>query len=91
MPEQIPFTRGVPSADLLPVDDLRAAAVTAFDADPAAVLSYAPAGYPPLRRWIAERHRTADGRSVVDDPDDRHAALLSDGALGREHHRRRGA
>jgi len=28
-------------------------------------LSYAPAGYPPLRRWIAERHRTAPERVVV--------------------------
>jgi len=65
VPEQIPFTRGVPSADLLPIDDLRAAAVAAFEADPAAVLSYAPAGYPPLRRWIAERHRTAPERVVV--------------------------
>ena len=65
MPDQVPFTRGVPSADLLPVDDLRAAAFAAFDADPAAVLSYAPAGYPPLRRWIADRHGTAPDRVVV--------------------------
>ena len=65
MADQIPFTRGVPSADLLPVDDLRAAAVAAFETDPAAVLSYAPAGYPPLRRWIAERHGTTPDRVVV--------------------------
>ena len=65
MPDQIPFTRGVPSADLLPVDDLRAAAAAAFETDPAAVLSYAPAGYPPLRRWIAERHGTTPDRVVV--------------------------
>jgi DNA-binding transcriptional MocR family regulator len=63
--EQIPFTRGVPSADLLPVADLRAAASAAFDTDPAAVLSYAPSGYPPLRRWIADRHGTAPDRVVV--------------------------
>jgi 2-aminoadipate transaminase len=66
VPDQIPFTRGVPSADLLPIDDLRAAAVAAFERDdPAAVLSYAPAGYPPLRRWIAERHGTTPDRVVV--------------------------
>ncbi len=65
MPDQIPFTRGVPSADLLPIADLRAAAVAAFETDPAAVLSYAPAGYPPLRRWIAERHGTTPDRVVV--------------------------
>jgi DNA-binding transcriptional MocR family regulator len=65
VPDQIPFTRGVPSADLLPIDDLRAAAVAAFERDPAAVLSYAPAGYPSLRRWIADRHGTAPERVVV--------------------------
>jgi 2-aminoadipate transaminase len=65
VPEQIPFTRGVPSADLLPVDDLRAAAAAAFDRDPAAVLSYAPSGYAPLRGWIAERHGTSPERVVV--------------------------
>jgi 2-aminoadipate transaminase len=65
VPDQIPFTRGVPSADLLPIDDLRAAALAAFETDPAAVLSYAPAGYPPLRRWIADRHGTAPERVVV--------------------------
>jgi 2-aminoadipate transaminase len=65
VPDQIPFTRGVPSADLLPIDDLRAAAVAAFERDPAAVLSYAPAGYPSLRRWIADRHGTVPERVVV--------------------------
>ena len=46
----IPFTRGVPSADMLPVDDLRAAAAGCVEADdrPAA-LAYSPGGYPPLR------------------------------------------
>ena len=63
--DQIPFTRGVPSADLLPVADLRAAAAAAFEADAAAVLSYAPAGYPPLRSWIAGRHGTTPDRVVV--------------------------
>ena len=63
--DQIPFTRGVPSADLLPVADLRAAAAAAFEADAAAALSYAPAGYPPLRSWIAGRHGTTPDRVVV--------------------------
>ncbi|HUZ84747.1 MAG TPA: PLP-dependent aminotransferase family protein [Gaiellales bacterium] len=56
MPATIPFTRGVPSADLLPVDDLRAAALAALDADPAGALAYVPGGYRPLREWIAGRH-----------------------------------
>ena len=47
MADQIPFTRGVPSADLLPVADLRAAAAAAFEADAAAVLCTLP---PDIRR-----------------------------------------
>lgn len=61
----IPFTRGVPSADLLPVDDLRAAAVAVFDGDAAAALAYAPGGYAPLRRWIGERHGVDPGRVLL--------------------------
>ena len=59
----ISFARGAPSLDIVDVDGLKAAAVRAFDADPAAVTGYGPAtGYPPLREWIAERHGV-DGRA----------------------------
>ena len=54
---QIPFTRGVPSADLLPVDDLRAAVDSALTREPALALAYlGGAGHPGLRSWIGERH-----------------------------------
>ncbi len=61
----IPFTRGVPSADLLPVDDLRVAAQEALERDPAGALAYAPGGYLPLRRWIGERHGVAAERVLL--------------------------
>ena len=57
MPDQIPFTRGVPSADLLPVDDLRSAAETAF-ADPTSLSYGSGAGHAGLCAWIAARHGT---------------------------------
>jgi 2-aminoadipate transaminase len=57
MAETISFARGAPSLDIVDVDGLREAAVRAFEADPAGVTAYGTAvGYPPLRRWIAERH-----------------------------------
>ena len=61
----IPFTRGVPSADLLPVDDLRVAAQEALEHDPAGALAYAPGGYLPLREWIGERHGVAPERVLL--------------------------
>ena len=65
MPTQIPFTRGVPAADLIPVDDLRTATQHALDADPVAALSYAPGGYRPLREWIGARHGADAGRVLI--------------------------
>ncbi len=65
MPAQIPFTRGVPSADILPVADLREAASTALEREPALALSYSSgAGHPGLRSWIAGRHRVDASRVV---------------------------
>jgi 2-aminoadipate transaminase len=61
----IPFTRGVPAADLLPVADMRAAAARALDADAVSVLSYAPGGYGPLRAWIAGRHGVDPARVLL--------------------------
>jgi DNA-binding transcriptional MocR family regulator len=63
---QIPFTRGVPSADLLPVDDLRAAADAALTREPALALSYlGGGGHPGLRSWIGARHGVPAERVVV--------------------------
>ncbi len=61
----IPFTRGVPSADMLPVADLEAAAVAALREDGARALGYGPGGYLPLREWIAARHAVDPARVLL--------------------------
>jgi DNA-binding transcriptional MocR family regulator len=65
VPAPIPFARGVPSTDLLPVDDLRAAAQEALRRDAAGALAYAPNGYGPLREWIGARHGVDPGRVLL--------------------------
>jgi 2-aminoadipate transaminase len=53
----ISFARGAPSLDIIAVDELRAAADRAFQADPAGTFSYGTSGgYAPLRDWIAAYH-----------------------------------
>jgi 2-aminoadipate transaminase len=53
----ISFARGAPSLDIIDVEGLKAAAVRAFDADPAGITAYGTSlGYPPLREWIAAKH-----------------------------------
>ncbi|GAB3950288.1 hypothetical protein GCM10027614_50500 [Micromonospora vulcania] len=53
----ISFARGAPSLDIVDVEGLKAAAVRAFEADPAGVTAYGTSvGYVPLRKWIAEKH-----------------------------------
>ncbi|QGN46271.1 PLP-dependent aminotransferase family protein [Micromonospora sp. WMMD558] len=53
----ISFARGAPSLDIVDVEGLKAAAVRAFDADPAGVTAYGTSvGYLPLREWIAKKH-----------------------------------
>ena len=63
--DTISFARGVPSADLLPVDDLRAAAAKALEDNPAGALSYSPGGYRPLREWIGQRHGVSPDRVLM--------------------------
>ncbi|HEX8345293.1 MAG TPA: PLP-dependent aminotransferase family protein [Actinoplanes sp.] len=56
----ISFARGAPSLDIVDVEGLKAAAVRAFDADPAGVTAYGTSvGYGPLRKWIADKHGVA--------------------------------
>ncbi|NUR27000.1 MAG: PLP-dependent aminotransferase family protein, partial [Catenulispora sp.] len=56
----ISFARGAPSLDIIDIAGLKAAAVRAFDADPAGVTAYGTStGYPPLRKWIADKHGVA--------------------------------
>jgi DNA-binding transcriptional MocR family regulator len=55
--QTISFARGAPSLDIIDVPGLKAAAIRAFDVDPAAATGYGPGtGYPPLREWIAGRY-----------------------------------
>ena len=66
-PEQlISFARGAPSIDIIDVAGLKAAAVRAFDVDPAGVTAYGTSvGYLPLRKWIAEKHHVAPENVLV--------------------------
>jgi DNA-binding transcriptional MocR family regulator len=63
----ISFARGAPSADLLPVEAVRAAATAALDSDSTRALSYGTGiGHPGLCEWIGERHGGVDpGRVMV--------------------------
>ncbi|MGH3738938.1 MAG: PLP-dependent aminotransferase family protein [Micromonosporaceae bacterium] len=64
--QPISFARGAPSLDIVDVDGLKAAAVRAFEADPAGVTAYGTSvGYLPLRAWIAERHGVAPEQVMV--------------------------
>jgi DNA-binding transcriptional MocR family regulator len=52
----ISFARGVPSADLLPVDELKDAIARAMEKDATGMLLYGdPMGYMPLREWVGKR------------------------------------
>jgi 2-aminoadipate transaminase len=62
----ISFARGAPSLDIVDVAGLKAAAVRAFDADPAGVTAYGTSvGYLPLRRWIADKHGVDEANVLV--------------------------
>lgn len=62
----ISFARGAPSPDCLPVAELADCARSVLERDGAAALSYGSgAGYPPLREWVAERHRVEPGRVLL--------------------------
>src|SRR5919109_2812589 len=64
--DEISFARGVPAGECIPVDELADCARAAVERDGASVLSYgSPAGYLPLRQWIAERHGVDPGRVLI--------------------------
>jgi DNA-binding transcriptional MocR family regulator len=66
MADTISFARGAPSLDIVDIDGLRAAALQAFDEDPAGIAAYGTSiGYPKLRAWIAERHQVEPERVLV--------------------------
>ena len=65
-PGLISFARGVPSPDMTPPAELRAAAERALREDPVGALAYgAGSGYAPLREWIAERNGVEPERVFV--------------------------
>jgi 2-aminoadipate transaminase len=62
----ISLARGAPSLDIIAVDDLRAAAQSAFERDPASTFAYGTsAGYPHLLEWIAAKHGVEPDRLVA--------------------------
>jgi 2-aminoadipate transaminase len=66
VPDTISFARGAPSLDIVDVEGLKAAAVRAFDNDPAGVTGYGTSiGYVPLRAWIAEQHGVTPDHVLV--------------------------
>ena len=66
MAKPISFARGAPSLDIIDVEGLKAAAAEAFESDPGGMTGYGTAiGYPPLRKWIADRHQVAPEQVIV--------------------------
>ena len=62
----ISFARGAPSLDIVDVEGLKAAAVRAFEADPAGMTAYGTSvGYLPLREWIATKHGVSPDQVIV--------------------------
>ena len=62
----ISLARGAPSPDIVAVDDLKAAAQTAFERDPAGTFAYGTsAGYPRLVEWIAKKHGVHPDRVIA--------------------------
>src|SRR5262245_40507097 len=62
----ISFARGAPSLDIVDVEGLKAAAVRAFDEDPAGLTAYGNSrGYEPLRTWIAAKHDVAVDQVMI--------------------------
>lgn len=62
----ISFSRGAPSLDIVDIEGLKAAAVKAFETDPARIAGYGTSvGYPPLREWIAAKHEVPVEQVIV--------------------------
>ena len=67
-PEVISFAGGLPNPDCFDTAGIRDAAVAVLDEQGAAALQYATTeGFPPLRRWIADRYRRRLGLEVSPD------------------------
>jgi 2-aminoadipate transaminase len=79
----ISFARGAPSLDIVDVEGLKAAAVRAFDADPGGITAYGTSvGYPPLRKWIADKHGVSVDQVLVTNGSLQADAFLFDYLVG---------
>lgn len=75
--ETINFTRGAPSADILPHEAVREAAARALESDWQRALSYGTGrGHPGLGEWIAELHGVEEAQVMVTNGSMEAAALL---------------
>ncbi|MDX6584025.1 MAG: 2-aminoadipate transaminase [Solirubrobacterales bacterium] len=64
--DTISFARGAPSADILPVDAVRAATATALESDWERALSYGTGiGHPGLCEWVAREFHGIDAEQVM--------------------------
>src|SRR6476469_51249 len=64
--DTISFTRGVPAAEALPDRQLAECFAAVVTRDPVGVLQYGnPAGYPPLRRLLAEEQGVGEEQVFV--------------------------
>ncbi len=62
----ISLARGAPSLDIVAVDELKAAALRAFDSDPGGMCAYGTSpGYLGLLEWLSEKHGVEPGRLVA--------------------------
>ena len=61
---QIPFTRGVPSYDMLPIEPLRQAVAHALIEEPEIALSYVTGGHVGLRTWIGSHYAVGSDQVV---------------------------
>jgi 2-aminoadipate transaminase len=61
----INLTRGVPPADVLPVEDVIRCMEAALRRDSSVLLQYSHAGYGPLREWLGEQHGVGPQRILT--------------------------
>jgi DNA-binding transcriptional MocR family regulator len=79
----ISFARGAPSPDIIDAEGLKAAAVRAFESDSAGITAYGTSvGYPPLRKWIADKHGVEVDQVLVTNGSMQADALLFQHLLG---------
>jgi 2-aminoadipate transaminase len=83
----ISFARGAPSLDIIDVEGLKAAAVRAFDDDPAGMTAYGNSfGYGPLRKWVAAKHDVGVDQVMLTNGSLQADAFVFQHFVGRDEH-----